>query len=308
MSYTQSIEQRLHFLGFDKQTTACLKNIQPILESSIDKVLDCFYEQLIQDPEILALFPTNESIVAARNAQRVHWIDILFSGETGKTHFENAELFGKEHESMGLSLGIYLGGYCIMMNQFIRVISEHFHEDNEGMTQMIHALHKAVFLDIDTVIDSYLEEKNHAMRKVLLHAEKFSASLKKINCVLAKKAIDHQTNLSALSTYAKILDQQMLQLDQKISEVQPHDSVSAEKSNQELTVLLQESTVLLEANQEIYLELDIANEQAIQIATEVNSLNSNYDQIQNENKCHFTAISEKPVLQKIKALFSRRLH
>ncbi len=291
MPYSEIIEQKLHFLGFDNQATSSLKNIQTILEPSIDQVLDGFYEQLSHDPEIMALFPTDESMLTAKNFQKIHWIDILYSADSGKSLFENAQLFAKNQERKGLSLGVYLAGYSIMMNQFLNVISDHYGDDNIHMTQMIQALHKAIFLDIDTVVDSYLQEKDNATKKVLMHVEQFTTSIKQINRGLAKQASNHQANLSALLSDAESLDQQMLQLDQKITQIKQLDYT--EKSNRELMALLQESAVLLKENHAIHGGIAFVEKQGVQFAEQMNGLNFRYDQLQNENKCHFIRLCHR---------------
>jgi hypothetical protein len=308
MSYRGSIEQRLHILDFDKKTKACLMNIQPILEPSIDHVLDGFYEQLSHDPEIKALFPTPESITQARNIQREHWIHILFNDEIGKAHFDKAKLFGHTHESTGLSLGIYLGGYCIMMNQFLKVITDHYHDDSMGMTTMIHALHKAVFLDIDSVINSYMEVKNNTVRKVLIQAEQFSAGLKELNTTLSDQATNLQTYISALHADTKVLDRRAFDLDQKIVEVNKQKSNVTDESNLDPIALLNEVSSILKANREIYHRINKAEQLTTELAHQINGLNSHYDMLQDKHKCHYKVSQEQPMLQRVKSFFSNRLH
>ena len=304
MSYKEVIKQRLHFLDFDKQTLDCLKKIQTILEPSIDHILDRFYAQLVQNSELKAIFPTDESIAAARKAQREHWIDVLFSGDIGKAHFDNAERIGRTHERIGLSLSAYLGGYCLMMNQFLRVISDHFHDDNIGMTKKIHALNKAVFLDIDSVIDSYLDAKTHAIQKVLKNAKQFSDGLKEINSTLGEQATIHHTHLSKLLTYTDTYNERVFKIDQKITEIKKQDSNAAGASNLELTALLQESAALLKENSEIRTSVVKAEQQAKQLTDHINSLNSRYDKLQDDHNCHFfTSPEKKTILQKVKSLF-----
>ncbi len=305
MSYHDVIKQRLHLLDFDKQTLASLKEIQSILEPSIDHILDRFYAQIVKDPELKAIFSSDESIAAARKAQREHWIDILFSGNLGKAHFDNAEKIGRTHEHIGLSLSTYLGGYCLMINQFLRVISDHFHNDNIGMTKKIHALNKAVFLDIDSVIDSYLDAKTHAMQKVLTNTEQFSNELKKINNILGKQAENHHAHLSKLRTHTDSNNERSFDLYQKITAIKNPETKAVNNSTVEINTLLQESTALLKENREISDSVYQAEQQAKLLAKQINKLNTHYDELQNGTNCHFfTTSGKKTLLQKVKSLFS----
>ncbi len=304
MPNKEIIEQRLHFLAFDDQTFESLKKIKSILEPKIDHVLDRFFIQLFQEPELKALFPTDESIARARKVQKEHWMDILFSGDIGKAHFENAERIGRTHESIGLSLSAYLGGYCIMMNQFLRVISDHFHDDNIGMTKKIHALNKAVFLDIDSVIDSYLDAKNSAIKKVLMQAEQFSDGLKEINNELGEQAINHHHHLSELLAYTESNNQRVLDLDEKIKETNNQEIDTTVDLNLQHSKLLQESSALIKETRKIHALVVKAEQQASLLDEQINSLNSRFDKLKNKHNCHFFTSPQKTVLQKVKSLFS----
>jgi truncated hemoglobin YjbI len=303
MSHTEIIEQRLHFLGFDKQNLDTMKQIKSILEPSIDHMLDRFYEKMTQEPKIKALFPTANSIAAARGAQRAHWMNNLFSGDIGKAHFDNAERIGKTHERIGLSLSYYLGGYCIMLNQFLTAINDHF-DDKHIDIKMVQALNKAVFLDIDSVIDSYLEAKDHAIKKVLIQTEQFSSGLKKINSKLGKQATDHQNHLFAICNKGQSVSKRTIELEKKLARIKKQKPNPSEESSLKLTALLQESAALLKTNREINLGMVKAEVQASQLTDQINNLNFLYDKLQDDHKCHFTTAQEQPVLQKIKSFFS----
>jgi hypothetical protein len=295
MAYKEIIEKRLRILGFDKQTLDTLKNIQTILEPSIDHILDLFYEQIRHDEEIVALFSSQESYLAARRAQKEHWIDILFSGDIGKVHFENAERIGKTHERIGLSLGNYLAGYCLMMNQFLRVISDHFHDDNIGMTQMIQALNKAAFLDIDSVIDSYLEAKDKALQKVLKQAQQFTSDLKEVNNKIGDVAIDHQNYLSLLLKKTESFDRNALELEQKVARVKLTKPNNTGESNLEMYTLLEACSALLKSNRDNHADIANAEQQAKQLTDQINNLNPRYEKLQNEHKCRFIVDKQLPM-------------
>jgi len=294
------INQRLDFLDFDQDTLATIKKFQKILEPSIDHMLDRFYEHAMQIPEIRAIFPTSESLKKARQGQKEHWLEILFSGDIGETHFANAEHIGQTHERIGLTLGYYLGGYCMMLNQFLRVISDHYHQDNIAMTKMLQALNKAAFLDIDSVIDSYLEAKDKAIQKVLINAEQFTESIKFINTKLAKDAILQQTQLAKLLTKTDSLNDRAQQMENKLLE----HAKSASVSNPDITKLLKETAALLNEYRETTgTKLKQSDKNAALLATQLNNLNNRYDALQDEFKCHFSQTKQKSLFSKARSFF-----
>lgn len=300
MPHTEIIEKRLHFLGLDKQTLSTMKKIKSILEPSLDHMLDNFYEQVTKEPEITALFPTKDSVAAARGAQRNHWMKNLFSDDIGMAHFKNAEKIGQTHERIGLSLSYYLGGYCIMLNKFLTAINDHFHAGKIDI-KMVQTLNKAVFLDIDSVIDSYLEAKDQAMKKVLVRAEQFSTGLKKINSTLGNQATEQLNHISTLWDKGETVNHSILDLEKKIAGLKKNKA--SKESNQDLIALLHESARLLKTNREIHVGMNKVKLQASELTDQINGLNLLYDKLQDDCKCHFSVSQEQSVLQKIKSIF-----
>ncbi len=171
------IEQRLRFLQIDEETLADLRQVKDILEPGIDNMLDELYTHLLQERELREIFGSQETVERSRKAQRSHWLDILFSGDLGLKHFEETKKIGRTHERDGVTLGWYLGAYCFMLDHLIDLVMQKHHDDAQHMSKLIQALSKVVFLDIDFVIDSYLEAKDNTIRNVLQNSQKVFGQL-----------------------------------------------------------------------------------------------------------------------------------
>jgi hypothetical protein len=185
MSRSRILQDRLSFLGYDGHCRENLKELQALLAPAIDGLLDEFYAFMRTRPETRDLLPTEEILMRARNAHKEHWLEVLFGSELGEAHRVRTIEIGHAHERIGLGLSAYLGGYCIVLNRFVELIASKYQHDAQALAGMTQSIHKAVFLDIDFVIESYLEAKNASIRKILRNAEQFIAEVERIDGELA---------------------------------------------------------------------------------------------------------------------------
>ncbi len=304
MAYTTIVEQRIRFLGVDSETLSTIKKFQKILEPLIDDKLERFFNSLISEPEIKSFFPNKQALDSAFIAQKKHWLDILFSGNIGKQHFDNAERIGQMHEQIGLSLGYYLGGYCLMLNHFLRVAADHYQQDAIELTKTIQALNKVVFLDIDSVIDSYIESKDKAIKKVLQQAEKYTNKIKQLNMECAQALGCHKQNLADLRSEMAGLDYLLRGIEKNLSEISEKATCYDTALRQDLSALSSEAAKVVRESKKVYAGICGAEKVAGHFSEQIKGLNENYDELQDEYACHFKQSSGKRFTDKIKTFFT----
>jgi hypothetical protein len=176
MPHTEMLEERLRLLSIDRDVISELPKARHILEPAMDKMLDRFYSYIRSEPDLLALFADEGAIARARSAQKNHWLT-LFDGKYDKAFFEKSVRIGQAHARIGLTLDWYMAGYYQMFDQFIELISDHYSGRGELATQVIQAISKVVFLDMDLVIHCYLDDKDGEMRHILRRATDFRADV-----------------------------------------------------------------------------------------------------------------------------------
>jgi len=176
MPHTEMLEERLRLLSIDRDVLSELPKAKHILEPAMDKMLDRFYVFIRSEPDLLALFSDEGAITRARSAQKNHWLT-LFDGKYDKAFFEKSVRIGQAHARIGLTLDWYMAGYYQMFDQFIELISENYSARGELATQVIQAVSKVIFLDMDLVIHCYLDNKDSDMRHILRRATDFRADV-----------------------------------------------------------------------------------------------------------------------------------
>lgn len=119
---------------------------------------------------------------------------------------------------IGLTPSWYMSGYCFMLNLFIGLISDRYHEDAKSLSQIIQALNKLAFIDMHFVIDTYLEAKNSRIIKTLIRATSFTEDVESLNQGLDNAAQDLQTSLEPLVARDVTLREQADQIKDVLSQ------------------------------------------------------------------------------------------
>ena len=212
MPHTDIIEERLRFLEIDQDVTNELRNAKQILEPEMDRMLDQFYSHILSEPQMKQIFADDKAIERAREAQKKHWLKRLFGGAFKSAYFDQARLIGRAHARVGLTPNWYIGGYCNMLVKFVRHISDVAPKEGRDAGPIIEATCKAVFLDLDLVIDCYLEAKDRTMLDLLMRSTRFADELTELNSELSLAAAQVKVSTEALSKDATENDQQERQL------------------------------------------------------------------------------------------------
>lgn len=206
MPYKAVTERRLRFLEVDQTTFESLQRIKQLLDTEIDNLLDKFYAHILQEPELQSLFPDEETVARARQAQKRYWLRHLFAKKFDHAQLEQAEQIAKAHLRIGLGPSWYISGYGYLLNQFVELACLCHRNDTDKIPAVIQALNKLVFLDMNTVLDMYLEAKNATMRDLLLRATTFAEDMTALSKDLENAEQDLQAKVNSAAKSAEIAE------------------------------------------------------------------------------------------------------
>ena len=170
MPHTEMMEERLRFLQIDQDVLEELRGAKQFLEPEIGRILERFYSHILDEPQVKAIFADDESIERARQAQKNYWLNTLFGGKFDSAYVDQAQLIGRAHARIGLTLNWYIGGYSNILVQVIQRISLLAPKWGRNPTPIIEAVCKVVLLDLDVVIHCYLEARDRVMLDLLMRA------------------------------------------------------------------------------------------------------------------------------------------
>lgn len=180
---TMSRSWTLRFNGMTPEMRATLRGAKDEVLGHLPRLLTEFYAHIAEFPETAARFTRPEIVDRARNAQIRHWTMIL-DGEFGEDYFSSTERTGAVHYRLGVSSSAYLGAYRHLLSALIGAIlptslGRRLVAGNR--TQLAQALIAAVFIDMDSVMRTFIglmeSDRREDLRKV---AETLDERLKPI--------------------------------------------------------------------------------------------------------------------------------
>lgn len=167
------LQDRLDFMGFDGEAQAALRALKPSIASFIGPALDAFYAKAAAAPETGRMFRDPRHMESAKNRQIAHWEEVA-SAEFGAEYAERVRTIGRTHARLGLEPRWYIGGYALITEKLIHsVIAERWPtlmqlargQKSDGMASAVSALMKAVMLDMDLAISTYLDALDEQRRQ-----------------------------------------------------------------------------------------------------------------------------------------------
>jgi methyl-accepting chemotaxis protein len=158
-SFGSRIEERNRFLLIDTDTRGALREFRPHLDKALRGVLDAFYDHISQVPELRALLGSGDNIERLKGAQSRHWSH-LFEGSFDDQHRAQAQRIGETHFRIDLKPTWYMGGYCFVLNHLHALALKTYRRKPEKLAQVMNAINKAVFLDMDLALEVYHEAIN----------------------------------------------------------------------------------------------------------------------------------------------------
>ena len=226
---------RLSFLLIDDTTREVLLEFRPILQKNIDIVLDDFYRHIRSNPVVGKLF-SGKSEEHARRQQKTHWMDNVFSGNFGDQYFQQVRKIGQVHAKIGLEPRWYMAGYCFSLNKMASVVMTQYHKKPERAAQLVAAINKAAFLDMDLAITVYADElKAMAANTLNERADLFEREIKSIVDLVAGSAGEVRTTATSLVSIAENANRQAAEVvasaEQASANVQTVDAATEELSS-----------------------------------------------------------------------------
>jgi methyl-accepting chemotaxis protein len=198
MTAHAKLDQRMAFMRFDERSRSALRAIRPVIDAEISTALGRFYSQVRVFPETRGKFRDEAQMAGAERAQAAHWRRIA-QADYGETYVRDVERIGRAHVEADLAPQWYIGGYALVAEELIRaVIAKRAKglfngaKSDAELADGLSALTKAVFLDMELAISTYLnllEEEREALEAEREAAERRQAeAVKAIGSALSRLA------------------------------------------------------------------------------------------------------------------------
>jgi len=195
--------ERLAFLNLGDNTKSLLQEARIVLDPHVDGILDEFYEMIARTPNISKMFESPARIKHARDMQRRHWMEHVFSGRFDSEYLRLADKIGRIHEKVGLEPRWYLGGYAFVFARLIPLLTKHYRKHPQRGTEVTSAVTRALFLDMDIAISVYIQTAREDLTKTLdAYAGTFERDVQTMAEIVAAACTELQATASSMEANA----------------------------------------------------------------------------------------------------------
>ncbi|MCF7498866.1 GGDEF domain-containing protein [Pseudoalteromonas sp. L1] len=205
------IQHRMSLLGLTSQSLKSLSNYKAVIESSIENMVNEFYQKQTEVDEISLLIGDADTLTRLRDAQRQYIID-LFCGQYENEYVNNRLRIGMVHKRIGVEPKLYLSAVCTLKEIIFKVLRTTI-TDQAELSLTLQTVDKLIYFDttlvFDTYIDSLVGEIENAKRRTEVYAKGLEEKVAQRTQELEKLAkLDPLTNL-----YNRRVMQELLQRD-----------------------------------------------------------------------------------------------
>lgn len=173
-----ALNERLDFIGLTNDAQTRLRNLKPVIDSSIGDALGVFYDRVRATAQTSRFFSDSNHVAGAKKRQESHW-GLIAQAEFDHRYVDGVSAVGKAHARLGLEPRWYIGGYALILEQLIESVvtnrwpSAFGRGRASGLAADVSTVVKAALLDMDYAISIYLDELDQARQRA--EAEKARA-------------------------------------------------------------------------------------------------------------------------------------
>jgi diguanylate cyclase (GGDEF)-like protein len=131
-----------------------LKKAKPYIDNELNSIVETFYQNQIEVPDIALLIGDADTLSRLHNAQKAYITD-LFSGFYDMEYVNNRLRIGMVHKRIGVEPKLYLAAILTLKQLLISHIRKAVPTENNP-DAVIEALEKLLMLDISLVFDTYI--------------------------------------------------------------------------------------------------------------------------------------------------------
>ena len=198
---------RKEFLLLTEEDEEAIKALEPIMVRHVDEMVEAFYRHLLGFAETRNLLSDELITTRLKEAQRRYLLSLV-KGTYDHQYQDNRLRIGQVHERIGLTPKWYLGAYALYLNIMRPLIFREFRDQPKQLEQIMSALTKIMFLDIQLALEAYitkssekLEFANRQLAELSRHLEK-GLSQKKKDLQDTQDQLRHTERLAELGTLA----------------------------------------------------------------------------------------------------------
>ena len=156
------LHTQIELLQLTTRDLAILKQIQPLIQPVIPRLVDDFYTTISKSPELRRILGDSARISRLKGTLSKHISDI-FNGQIDSSYIADRQRIAETHVRIGLTSKWYINSFQSIMTTFNTFLTT-LQMPNHEILQCVTAFAKVINLEQQLVIDAY-ENERQRLRK-----------------------------------------------------------------------------------------------------------------------------------------------
>lgn len=179
---------RLQYVNFTDEDAQLLKKVKPLMEKKADFIVEQFYNNIQNYPELMNLIDKAGSNIELLKQSQKRYLLELFDGCYDEAYFNRRLHIGVVHKQIGLTPRWYLGGYSQYINIISPLILRKYWFSPSTFLKTQQALNKILSVDSQLAIDTYIAGLIDDINQVSLTKEEIESKVGLYKQIIAKVA------------------------------------------------------------------------------------------------------------------------
>jgi heme-based aerotactic transducer len=196
------LEKQLRMIELTEVDLAVAKTIHPYVQKHILDIVDGFYKNLANVPELNKIINDNSTFEHLAKTLNQHIIE-MFSGEVNEKYIEKRKAIAKMHVKIGLKQKWYIASFEKIYSGLSSMLEQYF--DFEDYQIALKVIKKLLSLEQQVVLEAYDDEvdkiKNHEMTNQL----ELIHSLEETSIELTSSAQETASSIEEMTTQIKVI-------------------------------------------------------------------------------------------------------
>lgn len=168
-----TLKKQLDLLDLTTDDLARLRQLKPHADEATTKMVDAFYDAILQAPELTDIIKTHSNIGRLKVTLVKH-ISEMFDGVIDDTYIEQRKIIAHVHVRIGLSSKWYLNSFQSLINSYIDFILQ-LNLSVADTATAIKSFTKIINFEQQLVIEAYdhklevMREDNNSIKQKIIH-------------------------------------------------------------------------------------------------------------------------------------------
>lgn len=197
------------WIGFTNADAAHLQELGPPLAAELGRVVDRFYDRLMQDEQARSVFQDDRQLVRLRHTLQ-EWLRELFGGEYEQAYLEKRNEIGRTHVRVGLPQRFMFTAMNVIRQELSLLIVEQRLPEGRAKTQALNRLlDLELAIMLETYRESYIQKTRAADRIVMQQQLDEVKHMAEIGQLAASLAHEIKNPLAGISGAIQIISREM---------------------------------------------------------------------------------------------------